>query len=195
MVRFNYTDGSISYNFFTAPLNPAETVIGGFVGKLRRSFDLRDLDFDVRAALKLGKKKGELEVKKIRGQKVVLDKKYCFSVAVPEGWEVGMQRDWQEILLKRSYSSISLFLYAKGREDTAQTVMRNLGKNVKYKLLGKTAVHGSELNGYRAEYAWKYDNKVIHYYCVFGDYALGIYGYGVTDAEMRRVFESFKRTD
>jgi hypothetical protein len=194
-VRFDYKGGSVSYDFFTAPLNPAETEIGGFVGELRRSFDLRDPDFDVRAAVELGKKKGALAVKEIQGRKVVIDKKYGFSVTVPDGWEVDAQRDWQEVLMKKSYSSINLFLYAKGREATLRTIMQNLSKNIEYKLLGTQSVHSAELEGYRAEYAWKYDNKVIHYYCVFGDYALAIYGYGVTDSEIKQVFESFKRTE
>jgi hypothetical protein len=114
---------------------------------------------------------------------------------VPDGWEVDAQRDWQEVLMKKSYSSINLFLYAKGREATLRTIMQNLSKNIEYKLLGTQSVHSAELEGYRAEYAWKYDNKVIHYYCVFGDYALAIYGYGVTDSEIKQVFESFKRTE
>ncbi len=194
-VRFDYKGGSISYDFFTAPLNPAETEINGFVGELCRSFDLRDPEFDVRAAVALGKKKGALEVKGTGGQKTVFDEKYGFSVSVPDGWEVVMQRDWQEVLLKKSYYSINLFLYAKGREATPQSVMQNLGKNVEYKRLGTQTARSAELEGYRAEYSWKYDNKVIHYYCVFGDYALGIYGYGVTDFEMRQVFESFKSAE
>ncbi len=191
-VKFDYDGGSVQYDFYTAPLNPAEVEIQAFVKELSRSFDLRDPGFDINAAITQGKKKGKLIVKEIQGEKIVVDEKYGFSISVPPGWETMMQRDWQELLLKKSYSSISLFLYAKGREITPENVKDHMSKNVEYKEVSSQKVHTKYVAGYKVVYEWQYDNKVIHYYLIYNDYVLGIYGYGVTGTEIKQVFESFK---
>jgi len=191
-VKYDYAGGSIQYDFYTAPLNPAEVEIQAFVKELSRNFDLRDPGFDINAAINYGKKKGKLVVKKMQGEKIVVDEKYGFSISVPQGWEPVMQRDWQELLLKKSYSSISLFLYAKSRELSSENIKKHMSKNVEYKEVSSQKVHTKYVAGYKVVYEWQYDNKVIHYYLIYDDYVLGIYGYGVTGPEIKQVFESFK---
>jgi hypothetical protein len=194
-VRFDYEGGSVEYAFYTSPLNPAEVEINKFVKALSRSFDLRDPGFDIKSAILQGKKKGKLTVKEVQGKKIVLDEKYGFIISVPEGWEPVMQRDWQELLLKKSHSSINLFLYARGRKLTPANIKKHMSKDVKYKEVSSRKVSTKYVAGYKVVYDWQYDNKVIHYYLIYDDFVLGIYGYGVTDSEIDRVFESFKTSN
>ncbi|MBN1799313.1 MAG: hypothetical protein JW822_12100 [Spirochaetales bacterium] len=191
-VKYEYAGGSVQYDFHTAPINPAEVEIRKLVRELQRSFDLRDPGFDINTAINQGKKKGKLTIKDIQGTKVVFDEKYGFSISVPEGWEPVMQRDWQELLLKKSYSSISLFLYAKGRKLSSENIKKHMSKDVEYKEVSSQKVSTRYVAGYKVVYDWQYDNKVIHYYLIYDDFVLGIYGYGVTGPEIKKVFESFK---
>jgi hypothetical protein len=73
--------------------------------------------------------------------------------------------------------------------------MENQKQYISYKLESTTWVETEVFSGYRLEYSWEFDNKVIFYCLIFGDYALIISGYGVTDSDINTVVSSFNLSE
>jgi hypothetical protein len=191
-VRYEHDGKTFTSSFTTSPLNPAEAAINRLRDRLTASVEYRR-PFDLVEAMRRNESKGELKLERIGPKVQLMDLKYGFSFTVPEGWTLG-ERDWQEVLLKKSSSTINLHIYRRGRDPKPETVRSRHEPNVQYEFLGARAAQNSCLQGYRAEYRWEYANRVIVYYLVFYDYALVIYGYGVTEEEMDSIFDSFRRT-
>ena len=206
-IKFSYNNKSISSVFTTAPLNPAEQVINNFKNSVQQyvellpdnsgninNIDFLDSHFDIDNAMFLNNRKGELNESRSGTEIKIIDNKYGFSFDLPEGWE-RRERDWQEVLLGNSWYSINVHLYAHANNPDPLSVMENQKQYISYKLESTTWVETEVFSGYRLEYSWEFDNKVIFYCLIFGDYALIISGYGVTDSDINTVVSSFNLSE
>ncbi len=190
-----FTTGGTSFTsrFRTAPFTPAELFLRKMSTEMPADLSFPSKDFNLAGAVLEGKKKGELQQEVRPGKTLIEDRKYGFQIETPSGWITGT-RDWQEVLLEKEWRTIHLFLYPKAPEDNPESVRRNLEPQLKMVPIRSREVSSPAAFGYRTEYEWEYDGKAIVYYLVFGDFALAIYGYGVTPEEIDSVFESFSST-
>ncbi len=191
-IKFSYNNKIITSSFTTAPLNPAEVTINIFKESVNEyieqvnNIDFRDPEFNISRAMLLNNQKGELE--EIRNK--VIDNKYSFAFDIPDNWEL-KERDWQEVLIGKSWYTISFHFYTHSNNPDPISVMENQKQYISYTLESTKLVDTEYFSGYRLEYSWENDNKVIIYCLIFGNYALIISGYGVTDNDMDNVVSSF----
>ena len=139
----------------------------------------------------LNGKKGEPRIVMQGSSRLIEDGKFGFTFEMPAGWSLG-ERDWQEVLIKEDWQTIHVHLYVRARNHSPEDVRDYLSGQMPYVPLRSEGVRTPHVRGYRTEYQWEHDGRVIAYFLIFGDYVLAVYGYGVESHEMETVVGSFR---
>jgi hypothetical protein len=191
-LEFSYTGGNDSWQFTTAPLNPSEIMLRDISQLMLVSTDLLPR-IDIAQAMKRNGMKGELGIEKTEGGERLTDEKYRFSFTIPDGWSIHRERDWEEVRLTKEGANIYIYVYLLGAERTPELVYNTLSKDVTYPLARKSSFSAPHLTGYKGEYEWEYQGEHVVYYGVFGNFGVGIYGYGVAPEDLAGIVESLRR--
>ena len=179
-VRYVYPRGVIEHTFTTAAPDPAEVLLAELREITVGDPETRTPDFDVDAALRAGQAKGALVEMATEAGTRLVDPKYGFSLLVPEGWTRAANRTWQEVALAQGGWTIGIQLYALGPGVRAEDVLATYTKSVTYTAEETSPIETPHVAGLRRVHGWQYAGKVIVYGLVFGEFAMGILGYGVT---------------
>jgi hypothetical protein len=151
--------------------------------------ETRNPGFDVDVVLKAGSAKGEI-LSAADGSSRITLAKFGLSFVPPEGWKVA-NRTWQEVALAQGNATIGIQLYGLAPGANADAVLTTYAKSITYKAESTEAVITDVVSGYRRIYGWQYAGKVILYGLVFGDFGVGIYGYGVRPELMQALVATF----